>query len=369
MPASGLVAAGAVAGLLAVAVALPPVAIAAPDPAPTVKAPLAKEKYAGLACDPFDRRLGKTVLNNGIGPEARVAAACWQIEWRARAKAPVPAIKVYASKEFPASLVARIKKATAAGHRLFGRFADVRSYEVLASGDGNYSCSKGESIVQGRALLSERPWSDEMNSGCKGSYYAPGGWTSTILGPGGTEYFSWTLIKPENKQMFTDSNVLGPAWFMGAVSHEFAHSIQMQRSVGSTNGQESMGRWFGEGQAQYLGNFAAGLTIGPTDIRSAQLRQLREVMREEKVRSIDLESMENDWQTQLVYPAGYFAYEWLVAHYGAEATFTWWDEWNSDCERPGQGICWRAKSQELYGMSADALLAKLNAYVNAQVKG
>ena len=364
--------AAAAATLAAGLLATSPPATAAADPAPSIKAPLGKSAYAGLACDPFDRRLGKTPLNNGIGPEARVAAACWQLEWRARAKAAVPPITVHASKTFPPAMVERVKKATAAGHRLFGRFADVRSYEALVSRDASFSCRKGKELVDPRNTADPsviREWSQAYNSGCPGTDYSPSGWTSTILGDGGRDYFAWTLTGPDANNHFTDSNTLGPMWFLGAMSHEFAHSIQMQRSLESTNGQESIGRWFGEGQAQYLGNFVAGLTIGPVDIRSAQLRQLREVMREEKVKTIDLESMERDWQTQLVYPAGYFAYEWLVAHYGAEATFTWWNEWNSECERPGQGICWRAKSEELYGMSADQLLKKLDDYVNAQVKG
>lgn len=349
-----------------------PVAVASGDPAPSVKAPLAKSAYAGLACNPFDRRLRKTALNNGQGPEARVASACWQLQWKSRAKASVPTITVHSSSTFPSRLVKRLRKGVAAGHRLFGAYADVSSYEVLASTDPAYSCRMGKELVDPRNTADPtgiRDWAETWNSGCAGSDYGPGGWTSAILGEGGREYFGWTLIKPEQQQMLTDKNVLGPTWFMGAVSHEFAHSIQMQRSLETRNGQESMGRWFGEGQAQYLGNFAAALTIGPKDIRSAQLRQLRDVMREEGVRTIDLESMERDWQTNLVYPAGYFAYEWLVAHYGTEATFTWWNEWNSDCPEPGKGICWRAKAEDLYGMSAKELLGTLNDYVNAQVKG
>jgi hypothetical protein len=373
----GIAVAIAAAAVGAAALTVPPVATAASDPAPSVKAPMAKAKYAGLACNPFDRRLSKTLLNNGIGPEARVAAACWQLEWRSRAKAPVPPITVHASKTYPAAMVKRVKKATAAGHRLFGRFADVTSYEALVSRDAAFSCREGKKLVDPRNTADPsviREWSEAYNSGCPGTNYSPSSWTSTILGEGGREYFAWTLTGPDANNHFTDSNTLGPMWFLGAMSHEFVHSIQMQRSLEAKNapgccGQESIGRWFGEGQAQYLGNYVAGLTIGPKDIRSAQLRQLREVMREEKVRTIDLESMESDWRTNLVYPAGYFAYEWLVAHYGAEATFTWWNEWNSECERPGSGECWRAKSEDLYGMSADELLKKLNAYVNAQVKG
>lgn len=350
---------------------------AASDPAPSVKAPLPAKAYAGLACDPFDKRLAKTLLNNGVGPEARVAAACWALEWQTRAKVRPPRITIHASPGFPKALNKRISTGTAAGHRLFGRFADVATYESLASIDPAYSCSTGKKLVDPRmtSVLKRDPWSKTWNSGCPGTDYSPAGWTSAALGDGGRQYFAWTLIKPEQSQMLTDTNVLGPTWFMGAVSHEFVHSVQMQRSADPDNGgypergQESIGRWFGEGQAQYLGNYAAGLTIGPKDIRSAQLTQLRQVMREEGVKQIDLATMESDWQTNLVYPAGYFAYEWLVAHYGAEATFAWWNGWNAGCEEPGSGKCWRAKSQELFGMSADALLRELNAYVNAQLSG
>ena len=342
------------------------------DPPPTVKAPLPSKAYSGLACNPFERKLRKTALNNGVGPEARVASACMQLAWKSRGKVKIPPVTVHASPGYPSKLAERIRKGTAGGHRLFGQYADVTSYEALASVDANYSCSTGKRLVDPRTGF-DPTWLDEWkvmwNSGCPGSDYGPGGWTSTILGEGGREYFGWTLIKPEQAQMLTDTNVLGPTWFLGAVSHEYAHSIQSQRSVETTNGSESMGRWFGEGQAQYLGGTVAGLTIGPKDIRSHQLDQLRQVMREEGVTKINLESMELDWGTDLVYPAGYFAYEWLVAHYGVEATFDWWNEWNSECPEPGKGICWRDKAEALYGMTANQLIATLNKYVNAQVKG
>lgn len=344
---------------------------AAGDPAPSIKAPLAAKEYAGLACDPFDKRLSKTLLNNGLGPEARVAAACWALEWRARGKVRTPKVTVTVSPTFPRERAVRLEKAIAAGHRLFGRFADVTHYIAFASRDAAYSCSQGEKVTGGQLTYpwGERSWSDSYNSGCARTDYSPSGWTSALLGPDATTFFAWTLTKSDSADHFDNDRVLGPMWFLGAVSHEYAHNIQMQRSFGSANGQESIGRWFGEGQAQYLGNTAAQWTIGPRDMRTAQLRQLREVMREERVKVIDLASMENDWQTNLVFPAGYFAYEWLVAHYGTEATFTWWNAWNTDCERPGSGECWRAQSEELFDMSADELMETLNDYVNRQVRG
>lgn len=366
---SGLVATSVLAGVsLMVA---PGGSAASVDPRPSVKAPLSASAYAGLACSPFDRRLRGVALPNGVGPEARAAAACWQLEWRTRSGVPAPPIKVHASPDFPAWLVKRITTATATGHRLFGRFADVRTYEVIASVDPQYSCRKGAEIFDPRITpvpQGLRSWSQAWNSGCPGTDYSPGGWTAYLLGETGQEYIAWTLIRPEDRQMLTDKNVLGPTWFMGAASHEFVHSIQIQRALDSPRGMESIGRWFGEGQAQYLGNTAAAYTIGPKDIRSAQLRQLRDVMRQEKVTTVDFEAMGRDFQTPLVWPAGYFAYEWLVAHFGIDATFAWWDAWNTDCEQPGQGTCWREKTPELMGMDADTLIDRLNDYVNAQVK-
>lgn len=340
-------------------------------PALSVKAPLPKSAYRGLACDPFSKRLRKTALPNGVGPEARAAAACMRLEWRSRAKAKVPPITVHFSKGFPQQYVDRLEKATAAGHRLFGRFGNVTSYEILASTDAAYSCRQGKKLFDPRADIKPwfGKWENGYNTGCPGSSYSPAGWTSGILGEEGTEYFAWTLIKPEASYYLSDTSVLGPTWFFGAVSHEFAHSIQMQRSLGSTNGEESIGRWFDEGQAQYLGNIAAAYTIGPADIRSAQMQQLREVMREEGVTRIDFATMENDWQTNLVFPAGYFAYEWLLAHYGLEATFEWRTQWNTDCERPGSSVCWRERAQEMFGMSDVKLIKTLNRYVNRQLKG
>ena len=336
----------------------------------SVKAPLPASAYAGLACDVTDSRLKRTALPNGVGPEARVAAACMRLEWLSRASARVPKITVLTSKGYPAERAKRISKGIAAGHRLFGAYADVTQYVALASRDAAYSCKKGEEITKGRLVYSQniRAWDQAYNSGCPGTDYSPSGWTSTILDPGGKTYFAWTLTKSESSNHFSSDAVLGPMWFLGAVSHEYVHSVQMQRSMSVTNGQESLGRWYGEGQAQYLGNTAAAYTIGPATIRDAQLAQLREVMKQEGVTRIDLEQLADNWSTGLVYPAGYFAYEWLVAHYGLERTFTWWNEWNEGCERPGSGTCWRERAPELFGMSASDLMRELNAYVNAQVK-
>ena len=336
----------------------------------SVKAPLPASAYAGLACDVTDSRLKRIALPNGVGPEARVAAACMRLEWLGRASARVPKITVLTSKGFPAARAKRITQGIAAGHRLFGAYADVTHYVALASRDAAYSCKKGAEITKGRLTYSQgiRSWDQAYNSGCPGTDYQASGWTSTILDPGGKTYFAWTLTKSDASDHFTNDAVFGPMWFMGAVSHEYAHSIQMQRSMSVTNGQESLGRWYGEGQAQYLGNTAASYTIGPATIRDAQLAQLREVMKQEGVTQIDLEKLANDWSTGLVYPAGYFAYEWLVAHFGLERTFTWWNEWNEGCERPGSDICWRERAPELFGMSASELMGELNDYVNAQVK-
>lgn len=338
---------------------------------PSVRATLPAAAYGGLACDPFDPRLKKVAMANGVGPEARVADACMRLEWLSRAGTPTPPISVVASPTYPAPMVKRVTAGIAAGHRLFGRFADVASYSALASRDPAFSCARGAEITAGRLTYPQniQSWQGAFNSGCSGSSYSASSWTSTILGPGGRDYFGWTLTDKDQNSHFRDRNVLGPMWFLGAVSHEFAHSIQMQRSMPATRGQESIGRWFGEGQAQYLGNTAAAYTIGPPTIRAAQLRQLKDVMKQERVQSIDLASMESDWRTNLVYPAGYFAYEWLVAHFGLDATFAWWNSWNTGCEQPGSSICWRQRAPELFGMTDAELIAKLNDYVNAQVKG
>ena len=101
----------------------------------TVKPPLPLSAYQGLSCDVSHPRLKRTALSNGAGPEARVAAACWRLEWLSRSGVATPPISVHASPQFPSWLIKRIEGAAAAGHRLFGRFADVSSYEIIASDD------------------------------------------------------------------------------------------------------------------------------------------------------------------------------------------------------------------------------------------
>lgn len=339
-------------------------------PAVSVKAPLPKSAYRGLACNPFTKRLRKTALPNGVGPEARVAAACMRLEWRKRGKAPIPPITVHRSPTYPKRFVEQLERGAAAGHRLFGRFADVESYELFASADANYSCREGKKLVDARAVFPPwfGLWESGYNTGCPGTDYTPGGWTTAGLGDRMQIYFAWTLVKGKDAYMFNDTSVLGPTFF-GTVSHEFVHNIQMQRALIAINGQESIGRWFDEGQAQYLGNTAAAFSTGPADIRSVQLQQLRRVMRQQGVTRIDLASMANDWQSNVVNPAGYFAYEWLVAHYGLDATFDWLTTWNTNCDRPGSDICWRTQAQEMFGMSGDQLLATIDEYVNRQLGG
>ena len=337
----------------------------------SVKAPLPASAYAGLACDVADPRLKKTALSNGVGPEARVAAACWRLEWLSQQGTMVPPITVHASPGFPAWLVKRITNATKAGHRLFGRFGDVRTYEVIASVDPAYSCSTGARLFDPRndwQAWGLRSWSEAWNSGCAGADYNPGSWHASVLGDGRSEYISWTLIHPRDKHMLTDTNLLGPTWFMGASSHEFVHSVQAQRALATSPTIETPGRWYTEGQAMYLGHTAAGYTIGPKNVRGALLNQLRDFMREEGITEIDLVTLDMNPRTRIIWPAGYFAYEWLVAHYGIEATFDWWNEWNTDCAEPGQRTCWRTKAPALLGMDADTLMDTLDAYVNAQVR-
>jgi hypothetical protein len=66
-----------------------------------------------------------------------------------------------------------------------------------------------------------------------------------------------------------------------------------------------------------------------------------------------------------MYATGFFAYEYLAAHYGIPATFDWLTSWNSaTCT---SADCWRDTAQQTFGTSGDELLRVLSTYVTAQL--
>ena len=84
----------------------------------------------------------------------------------------------------------------------------------------------------------------------------------------------------------------------------------------------------------------------------------------------DLGDEAQNRSSDLHYGAGYFAYEYLLAHYGLEKTVTWWNDWNtSECGTRKTWPCWVSKAPELWGMTSEQMIDVLNAYVAQQLSG
>jgi len=331
----------------------------------STSAMLPQSSYSSLACDPYDSRLAGIQLPNGYGPEARAAAACTHLEWIEQIARPTRPISVLLSPGISTEQEYQLRTAAVAGDRLFGRFAIAPpTYLLLNSIDSGWSCTTGQDLLAtysvGRGVQS--PWTGTRNSGCAGAPTSYGSWQPYSLGQNGDLLFTWSLA-PATQPSASNSYW----WTFG--SHEFVHSIAMQRASSVIqNSEVSLGAWWGEGQAQYLGFSAGELNNGVSDTRSLAMSLLKSDMAATGTTQISIESLESAWGNSLIYSAGYFAYEYMLAHYGLENTFKFWSLWNSEQCTQSRQICWRNKSQDMFGISSETLLSRIDNYINNQIR-
>jgi len=107
------------------------------------------------------------------------------------------------------------------------------------------------------------------------------------------------------------------------------------------------------------------LAIGPKDIRAYALSNRAREARKSGITRVYMSTVDTDPNGELKYATGFFAYEYLAAHYGIPATFAWLTQWNSPACTTSQ--CWRDTANQTFGISADELNRRLNAYVTAQL--
>ena len=371
----------AIAAPAGAALAAEPSARVKEDPAWSTKAALPASAYAGLACDVADPRLKKVRLPNGNGPEARVAAACLHLQYLERAGAPTAPITVTTSPTFPSKHAAVARKSIIAGDRLTGQWGSPsHSYELVLSNDAEWLCAKGKEVVDPRAVgksSQNPPWAETFQSGCPGAGYALASWRGMNLGPEADVYLSWQLIEANDWAWIKDM-VGGPLAYYPYWTHEFQHQMQSSESnavtlvLGAPNGQMNDGPvgWYSEGQAEYLGFMTSELTKERTNRRAGKLESARRGLKVNGWATYDLGDEAQNRSSDLHYGAGYFAYEYLLAHYGLEKTVTWWNDWNtSECGTRKTWPCWVSKAPELWGMTSEQMIDVLNAYVAQQLSG
>lgn len=337
---------------------------------------LPSEKYKNLACDPFDTRLKNYYLPNGIGPEARVSAACAALDWIESGAPTDVKITTYFSSDIPPIIQQRVKNSILAGERTFGKYGSKdRTYSILYSSDFEFSCITGKEIMKLQKemtpmILTENrnKWETNKNSGCDKEKFFPGGGEPKVFGKNLQNYFQWTLLNPEDIKPECLDNKCNMMWWVKFLNHEYVHAIQFQRIKKQPRGPEDPGNWAGEGQAMFYQIQAGELHQGPGDFRTNMMEELITDMNSAQISEIKIEEVSKSKVYNLSFSAGYFAWEYLIAHYGPEKAWSWWEVWNgSTCTVEGPDKCWRQASQKTFGKTDQQILKEINTYINAQL--
>ena len=338
---------------------------------------LPKNSYANLACDPFDPRLKNYLLPDGAGPEARVAAACVALDWVESGVSETTKLTTYFSSGIPLEVQQRLKDSVYAGERTFGKHgSENRTYSLLYSTDPEFSCKTGEEIMatQKETTVMILPqnrnkWGPNNNSGCPEGEYRPGGAEPKNFGSNQENYFTWTLKEPTDIKLECLDVQCNMMWWVKFINHEYVHSIQLQRVKEQPYGPADPGNWAGEGQAMFYQVQAGELHRGPGDFRAYIMDELLRDMKDANITSIKIEETSNYENVgNLPFSAGFFAWEYLIAHYGTEKSWSWWETWSGkDCKNVGRtDTCWREAAPKNFGKTDQQIIGEINNYINAQ---
>ena len=342
-------------------------------------APAEKPGDIPAACDHKDQRISKYKLPQGP-LEAQVAAACVALEWEASALRKSPEIKIFASPNFSKEGVNLIKRSVMAGMRLVDRFSTHPGelVYVIASADPEFSCKTGKRIVDPLLLGSTKwrgSWAGFPNSGCSPSDHPGGGYASTI-GSDAEVRLGWMLATPEMVAGTPRTGAYGDdyLWSLTGFDHEFVHTIQDQISGAAKGGGIVEPGWFGEGQADFIGwMMVPWLEFGDVNYRKRMREDLMRWAPKDGApidfREIRAGGTQGEWADQLMYVAGRYAIEYLIAHYGYEASWSWWKTWNSGICAGDAPACTDKLASSVFGLSAAELYRRLNTYVNTELYG
>jgi hypothetical protein len=342
----------------------------------SLNAALPRSSYENLACDPFDERLKNYYLPNGVGPEARAAAACVALDWIESGVSEKTQLTTYFSEDIPQIIKQRAEDSIHAGERAFGKFGSKdRTYTLLLSSEPSFSCDVGKSLMSqknesttGVSQNDLNKWEKNRNSGCPGADFFSGGMEPKNFGSNQQDYFMWTLYDKSSIDLNCLDSECGQMWWIKYINHEFVHAIQSQIMKSQPRGPQSPGIWAGEGQAMFYQVTVGELHRGPGDFRSSMITELLNDMKTANISEVKIEESSNLNAFNLPYSAGYFAWEYLIAHYGTERAWSWWKIWNgSTCTTGGTDKCWRQASPKTFGKSDQQILSEINNYINAQI--
>ena len=330
--------------------------------------------YQEAACDPSDPKIAAAGLElpNGVGPEARIAAACMALEWLSRP--PVdpsivtevrgPTVHPRRNQTDVAGLLAMERLV---GHRYRNPGAPILL--LVAGSDMEWACDYGRKNIDAR-IPRPQPWTEEW-LGCHTKQWACS--ASAIELTDDTRFIF--VACPKNIIDGTQPPPSTQKWSGLRAGHE---SIQIL--FGQLTGGDyglPRGTWSGlnarSAGVQYFERAAAWLAGTPRDWRfdeagSGQYNSAIEAWaawRKTKVGAnkefVFVDFVTQEWGTTedpdatLNDSVTAFSAEYLIAHHGIEALFTW--------------LSGSATIEQTFGISEAELFATLGTYVQAQFEG
>ena len=330
--------------------------------------------YQEAACDPSDPRIAAAgfELPNGVGPEARIAAACMALEWLSRPPVdPNIVTEVRGPTVHPQLYLKHVAGLLAmerlVGHRYKNPGAPILL--LVAGSDMEWACDYGRKAID-PLIPRPDPWTEEW-LGCHTKQWVCS--ASAIELTDGTR-FIFTAC-PKNIIDGTQAPPSTQKWSGLRFGHE---SIQIL--LGQLTGGDyglPRGTWSGlnarSAGVQYFERAAAWLAGTPRDWRfdeagSGQYNSANEVWaawRKTKggvnKEFVFVDFVTQEWGTTedpdatLKDSVTAFAGEYLIAHHGIEALFTW--------------LSGSATIEQTFGVSEAELFATLGTYVQAQFEG
>ena len=349
-----------------------PTAVVTPSPSPV--GPLFP--YQEAACDPSDPKIAAAGLElpNGVGPEARIAAACMALEWLSRP--PVdpnivtevrgPTVHPQLNPKHVAGLLAMERLV---GHRYQNPGAPILLLTI--GSDMEWACTYGRKEID--PLIPPRmpaAWTEQW-LGCSKKQWPC--FASNIELTDGTRFIFSAC--PKNIIDGTQAPPSTQKWSGLRAGHESIQILFYQLTGGDWGSPR--GTWSGlnarSAGVQYFERAAAWLAGTPRDWRfdeagSGQYNSANEAWvawRKTKVgvnkEFVFVDFVTQEWGTTedphatLNDSVTAFAGEYLIAHHGIEALFTW--------------LSGSATIEQTFGLSEAELFATLSTYVQAQFEG
>ena len=326
---------------------------------------VASRKWA--ACDPDDPRIAAAgiTLPTGEREEARIAAACVALEWLRTANVKAPTVDMVRSPAVNPARDASHVLGLLATERIIGsRFRPVgKPILVLLIGDDQtWACTYGRENID-PYIPRPAPWTEEWLGCSKGKAGLP--WAGSNIELTNGKRFVFSACRPTDCAAGTlgwpdESQAL-------RFGHELVHILQAQLSTRNGIGQPARFDWQLEGVPIYLDMASAWLAGYEGDWRALEDASVYDVWRAENpnkalsinlVAKIDLADG-NSPQMQLRWLLGSLATEYLIAHWGLSAAFSFYEK-----RATGRFTF----SEVAFGMTQKDLFAAIDEYLRSELE-